>query len=665
MSIIEFSFKGSKTQIQCNEGESIKDSINRFCSEIGVDNNSLLFLYGADNISEETEDLTFEEFAKEFDKQRKKINILAYEKDIKEEAIKSKEIICPKCREKAIININNYKIDIFGCKNKHKKENISFFDFEKTQLIDESKIECSSCKENNKANAFDKKFFVCNTCKFNLCLLCKLKHNKSHIIIDYSIKDYVCELHNKNYNSYCRNCKMSLCPICSDSPNTKHEISNYKLINKEKKLEQINELMKKIDILNKVKEQIIKEINIFIKYMKTYYNLCKDFINNYDNENRNYEKIENVNKIICSDIVNDIDIIINEKTSLYDKFNKIIEINDIIKNKNIEENNNKETKTIIFGDQSKNKQIIKLKQNINMEETVYSLCYLKKNNLIAMGKNKVVEFYDLSLSLINSYNSLDNKIAYINELMDGKILIVDLNKIIKIVEFVDKKPQLYKKVETKDEGNFVGIEISNKNIICGGDQYLSVIETSFFFRYSLEKSIDLKGFISNIVDINQDCYLVGQSHDRKIIIFSKKTNEPIYQINKIGLRSNNYSISKISNDFVGIAGSENKVSCIFILSIKNKCICNKIYINELICCSTVTRLNNDYFIISGTGLDLDKYNDLILFKKGKGISGNLEIKKIFNFKRSYCDTIEGIISINNFIIGSDSSSNLKIWFIDI
>jgi hypothetical protein len=86
---------------------------------------------------------------------------------------------------------------------------------------------------------------------------------------------------------------MSLCPICSDSRNTKHEISNYKLINKEKKLEQINELMKKIDILNKVKEQIIKEINIFIKYMKTYYNLCKDFINNYDNENRNYEKIEN------------------------------------------------------------------------------------------------------------------------------------------------------------------------------------------------------------------------------------------------------------------------------------------------------------------------------------------------------------------------------------
>jgi len=145
-----------------------------------------------------------------------------------------------------------------------------------------------------------------------------LKHNKSHKIIDYSLKDYVCELHNENYISYCKNCKMNICRICGD--NTKHEINKFKLPNKEKKLEQINELMKRIDILNKVKEQIIKEINNFIKYMKTYYKLCNDFINNYDNENINYEKIENMNNIISSDIINDLDIIINKSTSLYDKF---------------------------------------------------------------------------------------------------------------------------------------------------------------------------------------------------------------------------------------------------------------------------------------------------------------------------------------------------------
>ena len=653
MSIIQFSYNGSTTEIQCNEDVPIRDS--------------LYFLYGAESISEKLEDLTFGEFAKDIDKERKKINILAYEKDIgdKKEMVRSKEIICPKCGEKATVNIDKYKMVISGCKNEHKTENISFFDFEKTQLIDESKIECSSCKVNNKASVFDKKFFVCNTCKSNLCLLCHLKHDKSHNIIDYSLKDYICELHNEIYISYCKNCKMNLCPICGDSHNNKHEINNYKLPNKEEKLNEINEFKKKIDFLDMVKEQIIREINNFIEYMKKYYNLCNDFINNYDIKNRNYEKIENMNNIINSNIKYDIDIIINEKTSLYDKFNKILEINDIIKNKKIEENTNKEPKTITSINKKENTQIIKLKKCINMDETVYSLCYLKKNKLIAMGQNKLVEFYDLNFSLINSYNSLDNKIAYINELMDGKILIVDLNKTIKIVEFAEQKPQLYKEVETKDKRNFVGIEISNNNIICGGGQYLSIISKSYFFKYSLEKSIDLEGFISNIVDISPDCYLVGQSHDKKIIIFSKQNNEEICKINDIGLRSNNYSISKISNEYVGIAGVENKVSCIFILSIKNKCICNKIYINQLLTCSTVARLNNDYFIITGTGLDLDRYTDLILFKKEKGISGKLEFKKIFNFRRSYCDTIEGIISINNYIIASDSSSNLKIWKIYI
>ena len=638
-----------------------------------MDNANLYFLYGAENISEQLEDLTFGEFAKDIDKERKKINILAYEKDTgdkkeiedKKEMVRSKEIICPKCGEKAIINIDKYKVVIFGCKNKHKTEDISFFDFEKNQLIDESKIECSSCKVNNKANVFNKKIFVCNTCKSNFCPLCQLNHDKSHNIIDYSLKDYVCELHNEIYISYCKNCKINLCPICGNSHDNKHEINNYKLPNKEEKLKEINEFKKKIDTLDIVKEQIIKEINDFIEYMKKYYNLCNDFINNYDIKNRNYEKIENMNNIICKDIIYDIDIIINENISLYDKFNKIIEINDIIKNKKIEENTNKEPKIITFGDKNDNKQIIKLKRNISMNGIVNCLCYLKKNNLIAMGKDKLVEFYDLNLSLINSYNSLDNRIVYINELMDGKILIVDLNKTIKIVEFEEQKPQLYKKVETKDESNFVGIEISNNNIICGGGQYLSIIEKSFFFKYSLEKSIDLKGFISNIVDISPDCYLVGQSHEKKIIIFSKKNNEEIYKINDIGLWSNNYSISKISNDYVGIVGVENKASCIFILSIKNKCICNKIYINELIRCNTIAKLNNDFFIITGIGLDLDRYADLILFKKEKGISGKLEFKKIFNFRRSYCNTIEGIISLNNHIIASDSSFNLKVWKIYI
>ena len=491
MATIDFNYNGSMTEIQCNEKQTIKDSINKFCLKTSLKNDSLFFLYGADKISEKLENLTFEEFAKDTDKERKKINILVFEKEKEDKKgmIKSKEIICPKCGEKAIINIDNYKFVIYGCKNKHKTENISFLDFEKTQLIDESKIECNNCKINNKANVFENKFFVCNTCKSNLCPICKLKHDKSHDIIDYSSKDYFCELHNEIYISYCNNCKMNLCPLCGDSHDNEHDINNYKMPNKEQKINQINELGKKIENLNKVKEQIFEQLNNFFEYINKYYHICNDFINNYDIKKRNFEKIENMNNIISDDIINNIDIIINENICLSDKFNKIIEINYLIQNGKLKEDNNKlnEKKST----NKNNNQIIKLNKNINMDSTVYSLCYLKKNNFIAMGKDRLVEFYNLNLEFINSFNLLDNKIAYISELMNGKILIVDLVKTVKIVEFEGQKPQLYKKIETKENRNFVGIEISNNDIICGGRQYLSIIKTSFLFKYSLEKTIQM------------------------------------------------------------------------------------------------------------------------------------------------------------------------------
>lgn len=177
--------------------------------------------------------------------------------------------------------------------------------------------------------------------------------------------------------------------------------------------------------------------------------------------------------------------------------------------------------------------------------------------------------------------------------------------------------------------------------------------------------MDLKGFISNIIDLNEDCYLIGQGHNKRIIILSKQNDEEIYKINNIGLRPNNYSISKISNDFVGLAGTENEISCLFILSIKNRWICKKIFISELISFSTIANLNNDYFVITGIGIDLDHFSDLILFKNEIDSTGNLVVKQVFNFKRSHGDLIEAITSINNCAIVSDSSSKLKSWRIDI
>ena len=71
----------------------------------------------------------------------------------------------------------------------------------------------------------------------------------------------------------------------------------------------------------------------------------------------------------------------------------------------------------------------------------------------------------------------------------------------------------------------------------------------------MKQSIDLEGAISNIIEIDSKSFLVGQCN-KKRIFFSNETYKKLYEINNISLSENNYSISKISDEFIGIAGYE-------------------------------------------------------------------------------------------------------------
>ena len=66
-----------------------------------------------------------------------------------------------------------------NCKNKH--ENIILLnESENTQNINENKIICDICKNNNKGKTYDNEFYICSTCNTNICPLCQSKHNKEH-----------------------------------------------------------------------------------------------------------------------------------------------------------------------------------------------------------------------------------------------------------------------------------------------------------------------------------------------------------------------------------------------------------------------------------------------------------------------------------------------------
>ena len=144
---------------------------------------------------------------------------------------KSNDIICPTCKEICKYEIKNYRVKLYDCKNGHIMENIKFNEFENKQGIDISQIVCDKCKNNSKSNTFNNEFYICYECKMNLCPLCKSIHDKSHSIINYDNKNYICNQHNETFVKYCEDCKIDLCLSCLN------EHKNHELISYEDKLQ--------------------------------------------------------------------------------------------------------------------------------------------------------------------------------------------------------------------------------------------------------------------------------------------------------------------------------------------------------------------------------------------------------------------------------------------
>ena len=119
MSKIIFSYNGLETIIQCNEEEKMEEIIKRYKNKIKVEEN-IYFIYNGIMLNEK---LKYGEIINEEDKKRNIMNILVYEinkKKEKENMIKMNKIICPECKEDILININEYKFNLYNCKNKHK-----------------------------------------------------------------------------------------------------------------------------------------------------------------------------------------------------------------------------------------------------------------------------------------------------------------------------------------------------------------------------------------------------------------------------------------------------------------------------------------------------------------------------------------------------------------
>ena len=237
---------------------------------------------------------------------------------------KSKRIICPECKENARIFIHDYKFSIHGCKNGHHINDMLINNFTKTQY---NNIICQYCNKINENNTDN--IYLCLKCNQNLCESCKSTHDKTHNIINYEEKSFICDIHFEPYNSYCSSCQKDLCLNCVFE-HKNHEIisyvemiSNISLKNEREKFHEKKEHIKK-DIDN-----IINKLINMINSIDNCFNICEQAINiNKNGKNGlNYFLLQNINEISSfkDNFSYDINRIIGEQNIL-NKFNNIIEL---------------------------------------------------------------------------------------------------------------------------------------------------------------------------------------------------------------------------------------------------------------------------------------------------------------------------------------------------
>ena len=325
---VEFNYQQNTVIIQGNLTDSFETVSKKYADKANLDINNIYFISSGKIINKEDK---LETIMSESDKRNKKMIILVY--SINNTAINestnikvSNVVICPECKEICKYEINDDKIKLYDCKNGHIIENIKLDEFKNHQIIDISQIKCDKCKINNKSNTFNNDFYICYECNMNLCPLCKSIHDKTHSIINYDNKNYICNKHNKSYIKYCEDCNIDICLSCTN------EHKNHKIISYQNKLIDIKNIRNKMNefenVINELKVNLEEIINKFKKIMDNFdniYNISNNILNSY-NKNRNYRLLLNINymdKYIDNEINN-----IKNKYKYGYNFNQLLDIDN-------------------------------------------------------------------------------------------------------------------------------------------------------------------------------------------------------------------------------------------------------------------------------------------------------------------------------------------------
>ena len=402
---IEFIYEGKTTNMEFNSDEKMRDIFKKFENKSSLTNKKLFYLHGGNLINE---DMILDKIIDKTRKLKNKISIYVYEdkesnsKLDNKSPIKPKIIICPECKENIKLDIIDFKINLYECKNGHKIDNILLNEFEEIQRIELDKIICDNCKVSNKSNSYNNKFYKCLTCKRNICPLCSINHDKMHKIINYDDKYYKCEDHSENYISFCETCKKNICLLCNGHEN--HEKINFKDIipNKESLLKKLDELKNKMYLIKTQLKMLKSLLDEVLDNLQKYYKIFEEIILNYDNNKRNYESIHNLNQLINNNIVDELDKLINNNiiTSKYNIFFNIISDSVKLFGKDFVKNNKDNCKLIIDGKEQDLKEYYKFglfgKKKKTLEVKLKNITKITNMSNIFSGCTSLSSIQDIS-----------------------------------------------------------------------------------------------------------------------------------------------------------------------------------------------------------------------------------------------------------------------------
>ena len=328
---IEFIFNGRNIIIQGQLQDDMETILDKFINKAQILKNSVFYIYQGNILHDSNKDSKLEDIMGNNDRESKKMTICVNSinniENNSNSIIPSKHIICPECKEFSKIELIDYKINLFDCKNGHNIDNIILSDFQNTQKIDISKIICHNCKENNKNTTHNNEFYRCINCKCNLCPLCKSIHNNCHYIINFEKQYFICDIHKEFFTQYCDDCELNICNLC-ENDHKSHTLIKYKEIipNISEIKQQLNSLRNIIDEANNIIKETINKYNKIIENNEIYYNICKNLIKSYEDNNINYEILENLSYLTNLDYMKNINE--DDLLDIYYKMNKI----KIIKN---------------------------------------------------------------------------------------------------------------------------------------------------------------------------------------------------------------------------------------------------------------------------------------------------------------------------------------------